>query len=74
MKELTITIFETSDGKEFRSSQAAREHERELHFLRDYDTTKLFGAYEGCKIEGEAMLEWLMANETLVRKLYGLAL
>lgn len=56
-------MFETTDGCLFESIKRATDHEKLLSLINWYEDNKLYGMYEGCKIEWEYFIEWLTTNK-----------
>jgi len=71
IEEKLSTIYVTQDGREFMSKDLAKRHEAKLFFREWYEDEKLYGNSEGCRIDAEDMLEWLLAHEAKLRLLFG---
>ena len=56
-------MFETADGCIFESILEAVKHEKRLSLIDWYEDNKLYGNYEGCKIEWEDLIEWITTNK-----------
>ena len=67
MKE--VTKIETIDGRLFDTVHEAREHEQFVEFSKWYEDNKIYGSYEGCKIEWEDFWEWVKENRAEVKKM-----
>lgn len=58
-KVQAVQMYESSDGKVFRELADAEYHESVLAFTEWYENNKIYGGFEGCKIESEYFLDWL---------------
>lgn len=60
MKELKrVSSFETTDGKLHRDRKTAMSHQARLNAVSYFEENKAYGSYEGCKIEGESLVEFI---------------
>lgn len=67
-----VEIFKTEDGRFFESRAEAERHE-EIHELAEwYEENKLYGNYDGCRIDWLDFLSWLEENKTKVREILSL--
>jgi hypothetical protein len=70
MKEKIVTIYESRDGLEWRSSQEAINHENYLNFCEWYsafEDNKLF-SMNGDFVNAAHAYNWLMENRSLLKK------
>ena len=66
-----VTRFETEDGRFFETKAQALNHERLLVMERWYDDNKLYGQFEGCRIEWGYFLGWLQEHKEKVAEILG---
>lgn len=57
-----VTCFKTRDGKIFDQEDDAVKHELLLDFRGWYEENKIYGKYEGCKIEVKEIEAWIAEN------------
>ncbi len=66
-----LTVYKTADGKYFEDEKQAQAHADFLALQNWYEENKLYGMYEGSRIDWHEFIEWFMANlsqmEQLVR-------
>ena len=62
-----VTKFESDDGTLFDTEQEALAHDK-LEALREwYEENKIYGYYQGCRIDWSEFLEWLIYNKEKMR-------
>lgn len=59
-------IFEADDGTIFSSMKEVLDYEKILTIKDWYENNKIYGSFEGCKIEWEDLLDWLDENKDKV--------
>ena len=67
MKE--VKKYEANDGKIFDLIEEAIAHDNLLEMDKWYEENKLYGNFEGCKIEWETFLEWAKENKIQLKKI-----
>lgn len=65
----TITKYIANDGKEFANELECLLHEDILKLENIYENNKLYGNYDGCRIEFSDLVEWINCNWDFVKKL-----
>lgn len=64
-----ITMFEADDGTVFNTAAAAIAHEKVSEIGAWYEKNKLYGRYEGCRIEWSEFYEWCSENRARLDQL-----
>ena len=64
-----VTKFEANDGTIFDTEKAALAHDRLNDLGEWYDDHKLYGMYEGCRIEWEDFLEWCQQHKEKIKEI-----
>lgn len=62
-----VTRFMTDDGEVFATTEQATNHENEVRLCAWYEDNKLYGMYEGCRIEWPELIEWCSTNREKVQ-------
>jgi len=66
----SIKMFETEDGKTFKTSSEAIDHETQLKFLKWYEYNKIRCESSVYEIGGKYFLEWIKKNKIELRKVF----
>ena len=61
-----VTKYESNDGSLFATEEEAQLKDKIDSFKEWYDENKLYGSSEGCKIEWEDFVEWLMEHKDTI--------
>ena len=59
----TAIRYLSKDGKEHKTVQAAINHNKLIELCKWYEGNKIYGRYEGCRIEWEDFIEWCNDNK-----------
>jgi hypothetical protein len=68
-KLVSVEAWRTGDGRVFTDRGDAIRHAAELDFLEWYEAHKLYGGFDGCRIEGSEFVDWLSENRGSLAKL-----
>lgn len=69
MKIKTVEVYEVESGEVFNDLRQAKAFEKILKFNKWYENNKLYGNFDGCRIEAEDFIIWLRDNKQEVTKL-----
>jgi len=68
----TVVAYQTEDGKIFSDVKDATNHQNLLEFENWYNANKIYGRYEGCKIEFEEFVQWLKEHKDYLNQFFPL--
>lgn len=69
MQKKTIVKWVTEDGKAFDFKYLAEAHEDLLKLKSEYESIKMYGQYEGCRIDWDEFLTWIYCHLDFIRSL-----
>ena len=64
-----IIKYISNNGKEFNIEEEALAEDEIYKVESWYEKHKLYGRFEGCKIEWEDFIEWLTDNQLIIKDL-----
>ena len=64
-----VDRYKAVDGEEFKTEAECLNHETIVNLKQIYEEEKLYGLFEGCRIEADDFFEWVEANLDLVKKI-----
>lgn len=64
-----VRKYEAKDGSLFDKKENALARDRLLELEEWYEGNKLYGRYEGCRIEWEDFIEWLKVNKEEIKRI-----
>lgn len=64
-----VTKFESNDGTIFDTEKAALEHDKLTTLAEWYEENKIYGMYEGCRIEWSDFIEWCGDNKGKLKEI-----
>ena len=64
---MKVTRFRSIDGKVFSTETECKNWESKVRLSKEYEDNKLYGMYEGCRIEWKDFIEWVSDNKDMVR-------
>ena len=64
-----VMKFEANDGAVFDTEEAALAHDKLTELAEWYEENKLYGMYEGCRIEWDGFIEWCGDNKSKLKEI-----
>ena len=68
-----VEMYEANDGSIHYTEKEAKNRDKLLELEEWYEENKLFGRFDGCKIEWEDLIEWISENKEIVQELLFIA-
>lgn len=63
-----ILAYKTNDGLIFENEVEANKHEVEKYVIEYFDNNPIYGTNEGCRIDGQEIVEYIQEHSVFITK------